>query len=55
MSLVHNEQTKVPATYLNGLAIAVIVVGGLAPNVATSTSAGTVPSPVALSAVVLPR
>lgn len=31
MSLVHNEQTKLTATYLNGLAIALFAVGGLAP------------------------
>ena len=31
MSLVHNERTKLTATYLNGLAIALFAVGGLAP------------------------
>jgi hypothetical protein len=31
MSLVRNEQTKLTATYLNGLAIALFAVGGLAP------------------------
>ena len=31
MSLIRNEQTKLRATYLNGLAIAVFAVGGLAP------------------------
>jgi hypothetical protein len=31
MSLVHNEQTKLTATYLNGLAMGVFLVGGLAP------------------------
>lgn len=31
MSLVHNEQRKLTATYLNGLAIALFAVGGLAP------------------------
>jgi hypothetical protein len=31
MSLVHNERTKLTATYINGLAIAVFAVGGLAP------------------------
>jgi putative Ca2+/H+ antiporter (TMEM165/GDT1 family) len=31
MSLVHNEQTKLRATYLNGLAIALFAVGGLTP------------------------
>ena len=31
MSLVHNERTKLRATYLNGLAIALFAVGALAP------------------------
>ena len=31
MSLIHNEQTKLRATYLNGLAIALFAVGGLTP------------------------
>ena len=31
MPLVSNEQTKLTATYLNGLAIALFAVGGLAP------------------------
>jgi len=31
MSVVHNEQTKLTATYLNGMAIALFAVGGLAP------------------------
>jgi hypothetical protein len=31
MSLVRNEQAKLTATYVNGLAIAVFAVGGLAP------------------------
>jgi VIT1/CCC1 family predicted Fe2+/Mn2+ transporter len=31
MSLISNEQTKLTATYLNGLAIALFAVGGLAP------------------------
>lgn len=29
--MIHNEQTKLTATYLNGVAIAVFAVGGLAP------------------------
>ena len=33
MSLVHNERTKLSATYLNGVAIAVMAVGGLGPVV----------------------
>jgi ABC-type multidrug transport system permease subunit len=31
LTTVHNERTKLTATYLNGVAIAVIAVGGLAP------------------------
>ena len=31
MSLIHNERTKLTATYFNGLALAVFGVGGLAP------------------------
>lgn len=31
MSLIRNEQTKLTATFLNGIAIAVFAVGGLAP------------------------
>jgi hypothetical protein len=31
MNLVRNEQAKLTATYVNGLAIAVFAVGGLAP------------------------
>ena len=31
MSLIHNERTKLTATYLNGVAIALFAVGSLAP------------------------
>ena len=31
MSLVHNERTKLTATWLNGISIAMFAVGGLAP------------------------
>lgn len=33
MSLIHNEQTKLSATYLNGVGIALFAVGGIAPTV----------------------
>jgi hypothetical protein len=33
VSLVHNERTKLSATYLNGVAIAVMAVGGVGPIV----------------------
>ena len=38
MSLVHNEQAKLTATYVNGLAIAMFAVGGLAPLVAAGST-----------------
>ena len=34
MSLVHNEQTKLTATYLNGVATALFGIGGIAPVLA---------------------
>ena len=34
MSLVRNEQAKLSATYLNGVAIAVVAGGGIAPWIA---------------------
>lgn len=34
MSLIQNERTKLTATYLNGIAIAVFAVGSFAPTVA---------------------
>ena len=34
MSLIQNEQVKLTATYVNGVAIAMFAVGGLAPIVA---------------------
>ncbi|HEX8165479.1 MAG TPA: amino acid transporter protein [Beijerinckiaceae bacterium] len=34
MSLVENEQAKLTATYLNGIAVAIAAVGGIAPGVA---------------------
>lgn len=33
MSLIHNERTKLTATFLNGLAVAIIAIGGFAPFV----------------------
>ena len=42
MSPVHNEQTKLTATWLNGVAIATVAVGGIAPLVAVVI--GTSPS-----------
>jgi hypothetical protein len=37
-NLVRNERTKLTATYFNGVAIAVLVVGGLAPVIGAATS-----------------
>lgn len=50
MTLVHNEQTKLTATWLNGIATAVLAVGGFAPTVAATVSSGTVPPFTALLA-----
>jgi hypothetical protein len=45
-TLVRNEQLKLTATYLNGVAIALYAVGGLAPLLSAVTSAaGPWPSP----------
>jgi hypothetical protein len=49
MNLVHNEQAKLTATYLNGLAIATFAVGGLAP-LFSALNAGT-PGPLPFWAV----
>jgi hypothetical protein len=48
--LVRNEQAKLTATYLNGLAIAIFAVGGLAPAVALVSGSAQVASsgPIAL-------
>ncbi len=40
MSLIHNERTKLTATYLNGLAIALFAVGALSPLVAVLNAPG---------------
>ena len=50
--LVANEQTKLSATYLNGLAIAIFAVGGLAPVVALVTGS---PSATAFDQITSPR
>jgi hypothetical protein len=34
MSLIHNERTKLTATYFNGAAISIFAIGGFAPVVA---------------------
>jgi len=40
MSLIRNEQTKLTATFMNGIAIAIFAVGGLAPVFSSLYSAG---------------
>lgn len=42
MTLIRNEQTKLTATFLNGLAIALFAVGGLAPSLGMAS--GSVPA-----------
>ena len=37
--LVHNERTKLTATWLNGLAIALAAIGGFAPLISYATNA----------------
>ncbi|PSJ60489.1 amino acid transporter [Kumtagia ephedrae] len=51
MSLIRNERLKLFATYLNGLAIALFAVGGLAP--VFSTLYGTVTNSSTISVVVV--
>ena len=53
MSLVHNEQTKLRATYLNGLAIATFAVGSLAPIVALLSGTSAAPPLVMVAVVVV--
>ena len=37
MGLVHNEKTKLTATWANGVATAAVAVGGIAPSIAAVT------------------
>jgi Na+/melibiose symporter-like transporter len=41
MSLVYNERTKLSATYLNGITIAVMAVGGLGPVISVLNGGST--------------
>ncbi|CAH1658020.1 Amino acid transporter [Hyphomicrobiales bacterium] len=41
MSLVHNERTKLTATYANGIAIAVLAIGYIGPVVSVISSGRT--------------
>lgn len=49
MSLIHNEQTKLTATWLNGIAIAAVAVGGIAPSIAAVTGTTSAPLAAALA------
>lgn len=40
MGLIHNERTKLTATYLNGIAIALLAVGALAPLIGYLNTGG---------------
>ncbi|TXM66295.1 hypothetical protein FV226_23765 [Methylobacterium sp. WL12] len=50
MSLIHNERTKLSATWLNSIAAAAVAVGGIAPSIAAVT--GTL-SPLLAAGLVL--
>lgn len=49
--LVANEQAKLSATYLNGIAIAVVAVGGIAPLFASRPAAAATQGAAILAAV----
>jgi hypothetical protein len=44
MNMIRNERTKLTATYFNGIAIAVFVVGGFAPLVTSFSSSASGPT-----------
>lgn len=50
MSLVRNERTKITATYLNGLAVGVLAIGGLAPLINAANTQTAVTFPIVISA-----
>ncbi|MDQ0512711.1 amino acid transporter [Ancylobacter amanitiformis] len=52
MSLVHNERTKLSATYLNGVAIAVMAVGGLGPLISVLNGGSTPAAGIAIVSVI---
>jgi hypothetical protein len=53
VSLVQNEQVKLTATYLNGVAITMFAVGGLAPVVALVSGSTLSASPAGTMALTL--
>jgi len=53
MSLVHNERTKLTATFFNGIGIALFAVGAIAPAVSVlNAPAVTVPPGTAVMAII---
>jgi hypothetical protein len=48
-TLIRNEQAKLTATYLNGIAIALAAVGGIAPWIAAAETATISPLPAMLT------
>lgn len=51
MNLVRNERAKLLATYLNGMAIAAVAIGGFSQFVASGIIGGTLVAWIALSLV----
>ena len=45
MSLIHNERTKLTATYLNGVAVALFAVGAISPVISVMNAPSTTASP----------
>jgi hypothetical protein len=52
MSLVRNERTKITATYLNGLAVAIFAIGSLAPIVSAANAQASIGWQLAISATI---
>ena len=50
MSLVRNERTKITATYLNGIAIAIFAIGSLAPIVGAANAQASIGGTLMISA-----
>ncbi len=49
MSLIHDEKTKLTATWLNSIAVAALAIGAIAPIVATVTTSVTLLSATGLA------
>lgn len=50
---IHNERTKLTATWLNGLAIAVAAIGGVAPLVSVLSDSAIWRSPLLACAIIV--